>query len=267
MSNIDIAFIKDLLDAKVAQINVPEFIPEDPVQFPRLFSDMRDIEITSLLVSAIAWGNRRMILRDAARMLALMDNQPYAYMMDKGYEELPYHQNIHRTFFTENLQYFLRGLRSLYVRYGTLDAFAAAHGIGSGAFPAWELARLMNAAFADANGGAMDARCIPASTDSTALKRLNMALRWLVRTDGIVDMGVWKSLTPDRLYIPLDVHVGNISRGLGMLTRRSNDRKAVDELTQVLRKLNPEDPVIYDFALFGIGVKGETVGEGGLVSV
>lgn len=98
-------------------------------------------------------------------------------------------------------------------------------------------------------------QCIPSNIATTALKRFNMALRWLVRDDGIVDMGVWRSIPKSRLYLPLDVHVGNISRELGLLTRRSADRKAVEQLTAALRAMRPDDPAIYDFALFGLGVE------------
>jgi uncharacterized protein (TIGR02757 family) len=81
-----------------------------------------------------------------------------------------------------------------------------------------------------------------------------MALRWLVRNDGIVDLGIWKVLKPSQLFIPLDVHVGNVSRELGLLNRKANDRRSVLELTETLRSFNPDDPILYDYALFGIGV-------------
>lgn len=248
--------LRELLDSEAAAINRPEFIDDDPVQFPRRFSDLRDIEITSLLVSSIAWGNRKMILRDADRMLALMEGQPYKYVMERGYEDLPDHQNIHRTFFTDNLKHYLQGLHHIYSRYGSIDEFASHIGASSSEAPAWLIAEKLNNAFAEANDGCGDSRCLPLNTTTTALKRLNMALRWLVRDDGIVDMGVWRSLRPSQLFIPLDVHVGAVSRDLGILTRKSNDRKAVDELTAVLRSIRPDDPALYDFALFGIGVTG-----------
>jgi uncharacterized protein (TIGR02757 family) len=106
-----------------------------------------------------------------------------------------------------------------------------------------------------ANKNQKDTKCYSSDLKNTALKRVNLALRWLVRNDGIVDLGVWKSLTPGQLYIPLDVHVGNTARKIGLLTRKSNDWKAVEELTDKLREYNPEDPVLYDFALFGIGIE------------
>lgn len=251
--------LKNLLDRESAAINNTEFINDDPVRFPRMFDDQRDIEITALLVSSIAWGKRSMILRDAERMLSLMDMQPYNYLMDRGYEELPAHDNIHRTFFTDNLAHYLRGLHAVYNRYDNLDAFAASQGVGDTELPAWTLASLLNNVFAEANNGHGDSRCLPLNTDQTALKRLNMALRWLVRKDGIVDLGIWNSIRPDQLFIPLDVHVGNVSRDLGLLTRRANDRRAVIELTERLRQFNPDDPVVYDYALFGIGVHSKRI--------
>ena len=249
--------VRDLLDSEATRINSPAFIGEDPVQFPRRFSQLQDIEIVAFLSSIIAWGNRKMICRDAERMLALMDNEPYRYVMDEGYEDLNPRQNIHRTFFGEHFSYFLRGMREIYTKYGSLDAFSAGVRAGDSEAPSWKLVEEMQKVMSDVNNGATCSQCLPVNLQQTALKRINMALRWLVRDDGIVDMGVWKSIPKSKLYIPLDVHVGNISRELGLLTRKANDRKSVEMLTGLLRTLRPEDPAIYDFALFGIGVEGK----------
>ena len=235
-------------------MNSPEFIYADPVQFPRRFSRPEDIEIVALLSATIAWGNRKMICSNCEKMLSLMDYDPYRYMMDEGYEELP-DMNIHRTFFSKNLRYYLRGLNFIYSKYGSLHDFAKHMAISSSEFPSWKLVEEMNKVFAEANNGESDNRCLPGNLQNTALKRINMALRWLVRDDGIVDMGVWNVIKPSQLFIPLDVHVGNVSRELGLLTRNANDRKATIELTEVLRKMRPEDPVWYAYALFGIGVE------------
>lgn len=116
--------LKDLLDTEAARINSPSFIGDDPVQFPRRFSDLRDIEIASLLTSGIAWGNRKMICRDCDKLLAMMDNSPYRFMIDKAYESLPDEVNVHRTFFIRHLKHYLRGLREIYSRHGTLQDFA-----------------------------------------------------------------------------------------------------------------------------------------------
>lgn len=246
--------IADLLDREARRINRPEFIGNDPVQFPRRFSRLQDIEIVAFLSAIIAWGKRTMICRDAEKMLALMDHEPFKYVMDEGYEDLDPKINIHRTFFGEHFSYFLRGMREIYSRFGSLDAFGSALKVGESEAPAWKLVGEMQKIMCDVNDGTTCSQCLPVNLDATALKRVNMALRWLVRDDGIVDMGVWNSIPKEKLYIPLDVHVGNTARNLGLLERRSNDRKSVESLTGVLRSLRPDDPVFYDYALFGIGV-------------
>lgn len=248
------ADIRELLDTEAARINHPDFIDKDPVQFPRRFERIQDIEIVAFLSAIIAWGNRKMICRDAERMISLMDNEPYLYVMDEGYEDLNPDMNLHRTFFGRHFQYFMRGMRRIYKDYGSLDAFSAAVNTGESGAPSWKLVEEMQKVMSDVNGGATCSQCLPVNLDNTALKRINMALRWLVRDDGIVDMGVWKSIPKSKLFIPLDVHVGNVSRELGLLTRKGNDRKSVEQLTEVLRSLRPEDPAVYDYALFGIGV-------------
>lgn len=248
---------KDLamfLDMEAERINKPDFIEKDPVQFPRRFEKLQDIEIAGLLSAIIAWGNRKMICRDAERMLSLMDNEPYLYVMDEGYEDLDPAMNLHRTFFARHFQYFLRGMREIFKRYGSLDGFSKAVGAGTSSAPAWKLVEEMQKIMCEMNGGETCSQCLPVNLDNTALKRINMALRWFVRDDGIVDMGVWKSIPKSKLFIPLDVHVGNVSRELGLLTRKANDRKSVELLTDSLRTIRPDDPCFYDYALFGIGV-------------
>ncbi len=242
-----------LLDSEAARINNPAFIDLDPVQFPRRFTALPDIEIAALLCSSIAWGNRKMICRNCDRMLALMGHDPYNYVMDRAYEDLP-DGNIHRTFFASDLRHFLRGLHAIYSRFGSLNDFARHHRAGDDEFPSWRLVELINGELCAANEGRSDSRCLPLNLQQTALKRVNMALRWLVRNDGIVDLGVWNAITPAQLYIPLDVHVGDTARNLGLVTRKANDRRTTVELTQILRTLRPDDPVIYDYALFGIGI-------------
>ena len=246
--------IIQLLEEETARINSPAFISNDPVQFPRRFTDLRDIEIVAFLSAMIAWGNRKMICRDAERLLDLMNHEPYFYLQEGAFEELDDKRNIHRTFFARDLKYFLRGMRHIYSRHGSLDELGLSISLHKEEFPAWRLVAEIQKHMSNANEGASCSQCFPTNLDKTALKRINMALRWLVRDDGIVDMGVWKSIPKSKLYIPLDVHVGNISRQLGLLERKQNDRKAVEQLTGTLREMDPNDPVKYDFALFGIGV-------------
>lgn len=250
--------IAELLNTEAERINTPNFIADDPVQFPRRFNKQEDVEIVALLAATVAWGRRSMICRNVEKILALMDNEPLRYVMEEGYEDLPGDMNIHRTFFARDLAYYLRGLRKIYTEYGTLDAFSSAVRAGEDAAPAWKLVEEMQKVLTDANGGEVDSRVLPQNLKQTALKRINMALRWLVRDDGIVDMGIWKSIPKSKLYIPLDVHVGNTARELGLLSRHANDRKAVEELTAICRELRPDDPAFYDYALFGIGVNAKS---------
>lgn len=253
MENLSLSEIKELLDREASRINNLDFISRDPVQFPRRFERLQDIEIVSLLSATIAWGNRKMICANCEKMLSLMEYRPFDYVMDKGYEELP-DMNIHRTFFAKNMRHYLRGLNKIYTEHGSLQEFARKMGINNSEFPSWTLVEALNHTLAEANGGQQDCRCLPGNLKTTALKRINMALRWLVRNDGIVDMGVWDVIKPSQLFIPLDVHVGNTARQLGLLSRNANDRRAVEELTATLRSFRREDPVWYDYALFGIGV-------------
>lgn len=266
MSAVENQNVRELLDELVLRYNVPEFAKDDPVQFARRFDSLPDREIASLLVSTISWGRRPMILRDAERLLGMMENRPHDFVLNGPIEEIDPAQNIHRTFFGRHLQYWLRGLREIYTHYPTLEAFAAACGATKdGQAPAWTLAKALNGVLHDANdacqraNAADQSRCLPAKTDNSALKRLNMALRWLVRDDGIVDPGGWTAIKPAQLYIPMDVHVCRQSAQLGLLPcpaakTPSPDRKKCESLTATLRDFRPDDPTVYDFALFGYGV-------------
>ena len=246
--------LKDLLDQEAERINSPSFIGEDPVQFPRRFARQEDIEAASRLSATIAWGNRKMICRDCDRLMGLMADDPYAFIVEGAWDAIPDEMNIHRTFFGRNLKYYLRGLQLVFKRYGTVEGLAAASGASESRLPAWTFVKKLSDVLAEANAGERDSRCLPVNVESTALKRVIMALRWLVRNDGIVDMGVWTAIKPSQLFIPMDVHVSDVSRQLGLLERKSTDRKAVEELTGRLRMYRPEDPCVYDYALFGIGM-------------
>lgn len=237
--------IKERLDELVEKYNTPRFIEKDPVQFPRMFSDVQDIEIAAFLTATISWGNRNYILKSVEKMLSLMNNAPYDYIMNEEYKSLG-NKNIHRTFFESDLLYMCNGLHEIYKSHHTLEEIFLENN------SLWEGINSFRSLMCEANTG-MPCKHISNPASGSACKRLHMALRWLIRKDSIVDIGIWKHLSPACLYIPLDTHVARISREFGLLIRRTNDRKAVEELTAVLRKLNPEDPVIYDFALFGLG--------------
>ena len=229
--------------------NVPKFIDNDPVQFPRRYRNAADQEIAAFLAATIAWGRRDLILKSAERMFSLMGASPYAFVMEGDYRTLK-GGCVHRTFFQDDLRYFCRGFRECYSRYGSLEAlFASVADI-------WEGIALFRETAAQANGGtagrAVYSKHIADPASGSACKRLNLALRWLVRREGPVDLGLWNALSPSSLFIPLDVHVGRAARTLGLLDegRKANDKKAVVSLTEKLRAFCPEDPVRYDLALF-----------------
>jgi uncharacterized protein (TIGR02757 family) len=223
------------------RINRPSFAKEDPVSFPRSFSRPEDREAAAFLASVIAWGRRDLILRSGRRMFALMGESPFDFVMSGSWK--PGASCVHRTFFEKDLAYFCRGLRWCFEKYGSLEKLFTG-GI-------WEGIDRFRGEMAAANGGVFTKHI--ANPAISACKRLNLALRWLVRSDA-VDMGLWKNVSPSALFIPLDLHVARTARRLGLLERGSGDRKAVVELTEKLRAFCPEDPVKYDFALFGMGV-------------
>ncbi len=240
--------LKGFLDEWVSKINVPAYIETDPVQFPIKYSHLPDREVAAFLTATITWGNRKMILQSATRMFAKMGSSPYDFVMSEGYDKLG-SGNIHRTFFNKDFAYLCKGLRACYLEHSSLEHVFA------GKTNLWEGIDAFRNALALANYGDFSKHVSNPNTNS-ACKRLHLALRWLVRNDGIVDLGVWKNIAPAELYIPLDVHVGRVSRTLGLLDRNQNDKKAVESLTELLRAFNPHDPVIYDYALFGIGESG-----------
>jgi len=240
--------LADELNCWYAKICKPDFIALDPVQFPRRYKRREDIEIAAFLSATIAWGRRDMILRSAEKMFGLMGNSPYSFVMSGDYRNLK-KRNIHRTFFEDDLKYFCKGLERCYAKYGNLEKlFASAQNV-------WEGFALFREEMASANSGRFSKHISnPGEEDKggSACKRLNLALRWLVR-EGPVDLGLWKKFKPSALYIPLDVHVARTARKLGLLQRKSNDKKAVIELTEKLREFDQNDPVKYDFSLFGMG--------------
>ena len=235
------------LECWYEKICTPDFIELDPVQFPRRYTKQEDIEIAAFLSATIAWGRRDLILRSAEKMFTLMGASPHAFVMSGGYRKLK-KRNIHRTFFENDLKYFCRGFECCYAKYGRLEKlFASASGI-------WEGIALFREEMAEANRGEYSKHVADPgvySSNGSACKKFNLALRWLVRK-GPVDLGLWKKIEPSALYIPLDVHVARTARKVGLLDRMSNDKKAVVALTEKLREFCPHDPVKYDFALFGL---------------
>lgn len=247
--------LRCLLNEKVIQYNCPDFIPNDPISFPHAFTRREDIEIVALLASVIAWGNRKMILRSGNKMFhEIMHSAPYDFVMSGEWKSLDDKQNIHRTFFVSDLKYICRGLKSIYANNASMESLF----VGCST---WEGIERLRNEMAKANGGVVTRHISnPVSVKGkpgSACKRMHMMLRWLCRKDGIVDLGIWQNVSPSQLMIPIDVHVARTARTLGLINRKQNDRRTVEELTARLREFSPEDPVRYDFALFGVGEAGE----------
>lgn len=246
---IDRSELKAFLEEKYLQYNTPDFIKDDPIQLPHLFTSKEDIEIIGFIVATIAWGNRKSIIKSGEKLVQVLHENPYEFVMNYEGQPLDF---VHRTFNSSDLSYFLLSLKNIYTKYGGLEN---AFGLKTG--QQGIKARIINFrnTFLELPHERRVEKHLSNPDKNSSAKRLNMFLRWMVRCEGRgVDFGLWKSVSPSELYLPLDVHTGNIGRKLGILTRAQNDWKAVEEIQSVLKELDPNDPVKYDFALFGLGV-------------
>lgn len=245
--------IKEFLEEKVQQYNNTDFIESDPISVPHRFSLKEDIEISGFLAASIAWGNREVIIRNAVRIVEMMGNSPYDFLMEHEEKHLEKLGNfVHRTFNSDDLIFFIRSLRNIYENYGGMESvfseFATEDSLQNAIF---EFRKI----FFSIRHLPRTQKHIGNPAQGSACKKINMFLRWMVRKDNAgVDFGLWRSVLPAQLSCPLDLHSGNVARKLGLLTRKQNDAKALAELDANLRKMDSKDPVKYDFALFGLGV-------------
>ena len=245
--------LKEFLDEKVELYNKPNFIESDPIQIPHLYSAKEDIEIAGFLAATIAWGNRKMIINNAKKMMDFMGNSPYDFVMSHSESQLePLESFVHRTFNGTDFITFIKSLQHIYKNHDGLEAVFSKH----------QQEDSMQNAISEFKKLFFEVEHLPRTQKhvsdplkNSASKRINMWLRWNCRTDNQgVDFGIWKTISPSKLSCPLDVHSGNVARKLGLLTRKQNDAKALAELDTNLRLLDKEDPVKYDFALFGLGI-------------
>jgi uncharacterized protein (TIGR02757 family) len=253
----DQKWLKEFLDEKFYRYSRPEFILHDPVQIPHLFTKKEDIEISGFLAATIAWGNRRSIISNATKLMQLMDNAPYEFITSYSKKDLAgFNAFVHRTFNGNDCVFFLRSLRNIYKNHGGLEkSFATTE---EGEFKLKERIIAFRKLFLEAEHETRVEKHVSDPGKNSSAKRLCMYLRWMVRKDKCgIDFGIWKSIDPSELCLPLDVHTGNVSRSLGILKRNANDWKSVEEVTRVLRKLDANDPIKYDLALFGLGVSKE----------
>ena len=247
--------LKILLDQKYDQFNTVDFIRDDPIQIPHLFDCKEDIEIAGFLTALIAWGRRDIIIRSALKLVDAMERQPYAFVVEGDESDWEVLAGfVHRTFKGEDCLALLRALKELYLEHGGLEgAFSDFSTEDEDVFQSILSARHKLTAHPDFPSRTHKHLANPSRGSSA--KRINMFLRWMVRSDKRgVDFGLWTQIRPDQLICPLDVHTGNVARKLGILDRKQNDWKAAKILTDFLKKLHPEDPVRYDFSLFGLGV-------------
>lgn len=244
--------LKEFLDEKANFYNHPNFIETDPIQIPHRFSLKEDIEIAGFLSATIAWGNRKSIIANATRMMDLMGNTPYDFVMAHKENDLEKLQDfVHRTFNGQDFITFVRALRHIYQNHDGLETvFSRRQDVGNLQLGIHEFRTL----FFEIEHEHRTQKHVSDPMNNSAAKRINMYLRWMVRRDNKgVDLGIWKNISPAQLSCPLDLHSGNVARKLGLLTRVQNDGKALAELDQTLRQLDASDPVKYDFALFGLG--------------
>ncbi len=245
--------LKEFLDEKVEKYNQPAFIESDPISIPHIYTRKEDIEIAGFLAATIAWGNRKMILRNANRMMELLDDSPYEFIMNFGEDDIGRMEGfVHRTFNSTDMTFFLKALQNIYRHKGGLETIFRLHMTANSLQPA---IHELHKVFFELPHQKRTERHVSDTRKGSAAKKMNMYLRWMIRKDNKgVDFGIWDSIPPSILSCPLDVHSGDVARKLGLLKRNQNDSKAVEELDIVLRSFDKNDPVKYDFALFGLGV-------------
>lgn len=251
--SINYTELKQFLDEKVDFYNNPNFIESDPIQIPHYYTLKEDIEISGFLASTIAWGNRKMIINNSKKMMDLMGNSPYDFVMSSNEENLIHLENFaHRTFNGQDFIGFIKSLKNIYENHGGLESiFNKNQGNDSMQGAITEFKKV----FFEIPHHNRTEKHVSDPNKNSSSKRINMWLRWNCRQDNKgVDLGIWKNISPSKLSCPLDVHSGNVARKLGLLNRKQNDAKALAELDSNLRKLDANDPVKYDFALFGLGV-------------
>lgn len=253
MKKIPIKLSSELLK-KADFYNRPEFINDDPIQVPHSFTKKEDIEISGFLSAAIAWGNRKSIIKNAKKLMEIMDNSPYNFISQANEKEfIPITKFVHRTFNGDDCLGFIYSLKQIYNEQGGLEkVFATGYKTNNSVENSIIYFRKVFMKNIELH---RTGKHVSDVSRGSAAKRINMFLRWMVRNDNKgVDFGLWKAIPMSALKIPLDVHTGNVSRKLGLLERKQNDWKSVCELTQILSTIDATDPVRFDFALFGIGV-------------
>ena len=246
--------IKAFLEEKYLLFNNKSFIATDPIQIPHAFTKKEDIEIAAFLAATIAWGQRKTIIANAQKLMLWMDNAPHDFILNHSAKELaPFKKFVHRTFNGTDCVFFVKSLQNIYVKHGGLEN-AFGKSIKTKDESIKNAITGFRKTFLEIKHETRSDKHISNPDSKSSAKRLCMYLRWMVRNDKKgVDFGIWKKINASQLCLPLDVHTGNVSRKLGLLKRTQNDWQAVEEITSVLKQFDKNDPVKYDFALFGLG--------------
>ena len=243
--------LKDLLENKFNLYNSTNFIIEDPISIPHAYNQKEDIEIISFLISIISWGNRKSIIKSGNKLTEILGSSPIDFIMRFKERDLKKIDFVHRTFNKFDLIYFLKSLKNIYENHNGLENVFSKN--LNDEFMYNNISNFRKIFFS-LNHEKRTEKHISNPKKNSACKRINMFLRWMVRNDGVVDFGIWKKIKPSMLSCPLDVHTANIGRKLNLISRKQNDLKTVLELDQKLRLFDKNDPVKYDYALFGMGV-------------
>ncbi|MEK6476380.1 TIGR02757 family protein [Catalinimonas sp. 4WD22] len=247
----------ELLETKAEKFNRPAFIEDDPISIPHAYQKKQDIEISGLIAAVLAWGQRKTIILKCQEFFALMDHAPHDFILHHQENDLkPFVDFKHRTFNATDALYFIEFLHHYYQQHDSLeDAFAVAiepedSDVAKG------LVHFHEHFFSLPDFPLRTRKHIATPARNSACKRLNMYLRWMVRQDDKgVDFGLWQKIKPAQLICPCDLHVDRVARRLGLIRRKQTDWLTAVELTQHLRQFDPNDPVKYDFALFGLGIE------------
>lgn len=246
--------LKDFLDDRVNRYNQPGFITLDPVSIPHAFTKRQDIEIAGLFAATLAWGQRVTIIRKCLELMEMMDNDPHSFII--SHRESDLHRFLtfrHRTFNPTDALYFIKFLNWFYSNHKSLEeAFYVGE---EEATVEQALIRFHHLFFSLEDFPPRTTKHLATPERNSTCKRLNMYLRWMVRSDDRgVDFGLWTNISPSKLICPCDLHVDRIARRLKLIRRKQTDWLTALELTGNLRLLDPTDPVRYDFALFGLGI-------------
>ncbi|MEX0647966.1 MAG: TIGR02757 family protein [Balneolaceae bacterium] len=250
--------LKPFLDDINSRVEQPGYIQHDPVQFMHAFSDKRDMEIAGFLAATMAWGRRDIVISKVEDLLNRMSNSPFDFIMNYDQAKISLFSSFkHRTFKPVDVHGILLALQQIYHEFEDFEAFWEMCYLKAGNVKRPFLAVFHEEFFARSSDlSARTRKHISNPEKGSTCKRLFMFLRWAVRKNSVVDPGIWNFMKPAELLIPFDVHVARQARRYGLISRRTNNWKTVNELTGTLALLNPDDPARYDYALFGIGALG-----------